>query len=227
MPSIVNGSQKRIEPYPEKLYIGGHKTDTTRMTTTMTMTTYDQTCITYAKDKCETYISPRPVPPKGFTEDKYGVITAYFVEYRETAPLHWRRELTRYSWYPRGLVVRYNKDGTVTEWVPKPTYQEMLNNELQEYNFFRLYGDGSIAARRNMYREDVDPETLNVFWGEDREVERPSDDHWITREDMLMGNDHPDLFPEGWYCRDCCTARCTHVAREKTKLANTQYEDVC
>lgn len=226
----MNGSQKRIEPYPEKLYIGGHKTDTTRMTTTTTttttMTTYDQTCITYAKDKLETYITPRPVPPKGFTEDKYGVITAYWVEYRETAPLHWQRELTKYMWYQNGLVYRHNTDGSCTEWVPKPTIAKAVNNELDS-NSFRFYADGSCFARFPAYSDDVEPEDVTLFWGEDREVERPSDDHWITREDVEMGNDHPDLFPEGWYCRGCCTSRCAHVAREKMKLSNTQYEDVC
>ena len=187
------------------------------------MTTYDQTCITYGKEKLETYVCPRPVPPKGFTEDRYGVTTAYFVEYVESAPLYWRRELTKYMWYHNGLVVRYNKDGTSTEWVPKPTLQAAANGELQSKSF-RFYADGSCFARFPAYTDD-EPEYVTLFWGEDREVERPSDDHWITREDVDMGNDHPDLHPEGWYCRGCCTARCNHVSREKMKLANTQ-EDV-
>ena len=189
-----------------------------------TMTTYDQTCITYTKDKLETYISPRPVPPKGFEEGKYGVITAYWVEYRETAPLYWQRELTKYMWHSNGLVVRYNKDGSTTEWIPKPTLQSAVNGELDS-NSFRFYADGSCFARFPAYFDHTEPANVMMYWGEDREVERPSDDHWIAWEDAEMGNDHPDLFPEGWYCRGCCTARCNHVSREKMKLSNTQYDN--
>ncbi len=162
-------------------------------------------------------MAPRPVPPKGF-DFVNGIIEACWIDYRETSPMYWAREVTQYTWFDWGGIRRFNPDGSVTMWSPKPTLHQAVARD-PTGACYRFFDDGSVV------RSSTDEQMY--FWSEEREVERPSNDGWVTPEDVDMGNDHPDLMPEGWYCRGCDSSRCQHVSAEKTKLNNTQYDGVC
>lgn len=178
--------------------------------------TYDQTCITYKKDKCEIYISPRPVVPRNAALEDFGITAAYFYELNEIRPLYWERVLTLYEWYPDGDVLRHNEDGSTTIWCAKPTMQEIVESR-DTSSYYRLYADGSCTLRNNNGVRDI-----TVHWFEEREVDEPDSDNWINQLDVDLGHLHPDLIPEGWFCRKCDTDRCEHIAEEKKKQLNNE-----
>jgi hypothetical protein len=178
--------------------------------------TYDQTSITYRKDKCELHHGPRPVPPCNAKLEADSVIRAHMYENREICPLYYEWKTTEYEWYPDGMVTRNNDDGSTTTWYPKPTIKDAaIGGYIGLY--FRFYPDGSCMVR---YHDGVEQRTL--FYDEDREVDEPDQDNWVNSNDIAMGRQHPDLIPEGWYCKKCDTHRCHHIAEEKKKQTNNE-----
>ncbi len=176
--------------------------------------TYDQTSITYRKDKCEISYGPRPVPPPNAELQDDGIVRAYFYERFEVRPYFWDSKNTLYEWYPDGDVIRYNDDGSQTVWYTKPTMQDALAKTGQ---YHRFYADGSCMLR---YHDGAEQRTL--FYGEDREVDEPCEDNWINDYDRMLGRHHPDLLDDGWYCMKCYTKRCEHVSREKKRQFNNE-----
>lgn len=174
-------------------------------------TTYDQTAITYRKDKCEMHYGPCPVPPANALEDDDGVIRAYFYVHKQVKPLFWKWDLTEYEWYPDGMVIRYNNDGSTTTWHPKPSIQDAIRGAYKG-QYLRFYADGSCVVR---YHDGSEQRTL--FYGEDREVDEPDENNWINSYDVMLGRHNPDMLPEGWYCMKCHTEHCKHVGEESMK----------
>lgn len=113
-------------------------------------TTYDQTCIVISDDKPthETYIVPRPIPPKGLVWDHHG-----FMEYNGC------------EWSTDGLIIQRVKDGSISVWYPKPTIKQAVSSA-PTGEYFRFYADGSCIVR---YCDGVDKRTL--YYGEEREVD--------------------------------------------------------
>ncbi len=176
--------------------------------------TYDQTSITYRNDKCELHHGPRPVPPCKAEEDDDGVLRAYLYELREIRPLYYDWKTTKFKWYPDGIVIRYNDDGSTTTWYPKPTIKDAAAGPYTG-QYFRFYADGSCMVR---YHDGAEQRTL--FYDEEREVDEPSDGNWLNGYDLMLGRHHPDLIAPGQYCMKCHTHRyCDHIRRE----AKRQY----